>query len=144
MRHRLKWSIQLWAEGLSKGDEHPAHAAHGVWHSPPYRSLSSSVMYSSFVLVKLKYVCFYVSDGVCIVQIRCPAGHGCISKCRLWIAGSDIAMKATDVLCSHSAPVMTGFLLPLCLLNCVICGELLVSSLVQCSIVRRMNEVILH
>jgi len=26
MRHRLKWLIHLWAQGLSKGDEHPTNS----------------------------------------------------------------------------------------------------------------------
>jgi len=26
MHHRLQWFIHLWAQGLRKGDEHPAYA----------------------------------------------------------------------------------------------------------------------
>jgi len=33
MRHRLEWFIQLRAQGLSKGDEHPTNTLHGVWYS---------------------------------------------------------------------------------------------------------------
>jgi len=33
MRHILKWFIQLRAQGLSKGDEHPTNTLHGVWYS---------------------------------------------------------------------------------------------------------------
>jgi len=29
MRHRLEWFINLRAEGLSKGDEHPTNTPHG-------------------------------------------------------------------------------------------------------------------
>ena len=30
MRHRLQWFIQLRADGLAKGDEHPAFTPHGT------------------------------------------------------------------------------------------------------------------
>ena len=33
MRHRLQWFIHVRANGLSKGDEHPAYTPHGIWHS---------------------------------------------------------------------------------------------------------------
>ena len=32
---RLQWFIHLWAQGLSKGDEHPTNTPHGVWYSLP-------------------------------------------------------------------------------------------------------------
>jgi len=35
MRHRLKWFIHLWAQCLSKGDEHPTNTVYGIWHSLP-------------------------------------------------------------------------------------------------------------
>jgi len=37
MRHRLQWFIQLRADGLRKGDEHPAYmyTPHGVQHTLP-------------------------------------------------------------------------------------------------------------
>jgi len=33
MCHRLEWFIHLWAQGLSKGDEHPAYTPHAAWYS---------------------------------------------------------------------------------------------------------------
>ena len=36
MRHRLTWFIHLWAQGVSKGDEHPTNAPHVVWYSLPF------------------------------------------------------------------------------------------------------------
>jgi len=36
MRHRLKWFIHLWAQALSKGDEHPTNTLHGIWYSLPF------------------------------------------------------------------------------------------------------------
>ena len=33
MGHRLEWFIHLRAQGLSKGDEHLANTAGGVWYS---------------------------------------------------------------------------------------------------------------
>jgi len=38
MRHRLEWCIHLWAQGLSKGDEHPTNTLHGVCYSLPFTS----------------------------------------------------------------------------------------------------------
>ena len=35
MRQRLQWFIHLWAQGLTKGDEHPTYTPHGVWHTLP-------------------------------------------------------------------------------------------------------------
>jgi len=33
MRHRLQWFIHLRAQGLRKGDEHPAYSPRWVWHN---------------------------------------------------------------------------------------------------------------
>ena len=35
MRHRLKWFIDLWAQGLNKRDEHLTNTPHAVWYTPP-------------------------------------------------------------------------------------------------------------
>jgi len=35
MHHRLKWFIHLWAQGLTKEDEHPTNTPHGVRYSLP-------------------------------------------------------------------------------------------------------------
>jgi len=33
IRHKLQWFIHPRADGLRKGDKHPAYTPHGVWHS---------------------------------------------------------------------------------------------------------------
>ena len=42
MHHRLEWFIQLRAQGLSKGDEHPTNTPHGVWCSLPLQEAKKS------------------------------------------------------------------------------------------------------
>jgi len=40
MHHRLKWFIYLRAQGLSKGDEHPANTSHWVHgYSLPFSTI---------------------------------------------------------------------------------------------------------
>ena len=47
MRHRLQWFIHLFvhlrAQGLRKGDEHPAYTPHGIWHTFTFTLLLHAV-----------------------------------------------------------------------------------------------------
>ena len=46
--HRLKWFIRRWAQGLSKGHDHPINTPHAVWYSyllPPLLKFYVYILY---------------------------------------------------------------------------------------------------
>jgi len=83
MRHRLQWFIHLWAQGLRKGDEHPAYTPHGVWHT--------LLLLCSLLLLTLSvswFVCVSVCVRVCVCVLLLhalvnPAKRLKRSRCRL-------------------------------------------------------------